>query len=88
MVTESRHGAQFGYGLLTILSQLSVEMVPCDERVAREAHHAWRRFGKGNHPAGLNKGDCWAYATARVAGEALLFKGGDFTQTDIEPAAW
>ena len=42
-----------------------------------------RRFGKGRHPAGLNFGDCLAYATARLANAPLLFKGNDFTQTDL-----
>ena len=45
-----------------------------------------QRFGKGNHPAGLNFGDCFAYALARTTGEPLLFKGEDFTRTDIEAA--
>ena len=47
---------------------------------------AWRRFGKGNHPAGLNFGDCFAYALAESTGESLLFKGRDFALTDIEAA--
>ena len=47
---------------------------------------AWRRFGKGRHPAGLNLGDCFAYALAKSNGASLLFKGPDFTQTDIASA--
>ena len=47
---------------------------------------AWRRFGKGDHPAGLNFGDCFADALAESAREPLLFKGGDFARTDIESA--
>ena len=50
------------------------------------ARRAWRRFGKGNHPAALNFGDCFAYALAKVENEPLLFKGDDFTRTDIEAA--
>ena len=46
-------------------------------------NEAWQRFGKGRHRAGLNLGDCFAYATASLAGAPLLFKGSDFTQTDI-----
>ena len=53
------------------------------QRHWREAVSAWGRFGKGRHPAGLNFGDCLTYATALVAGEPLLAKGDDFTQTDI-----
>jgi ribonuclease VapC len=44
---------------------------------------AWRRFGKGRHPAGLNFGDCFAYVTASLADVALLFTGADFAQTDV-----
>ena len=51
--------------------------------IARQAFHD---FGKGRHPAGLNFGDCFAYALARFMGEPLLFKGGDFRKTDIVPA--
>ena len=50
------------------------------------ARHAWRRVGKGNHPAALNYGDCFAYALASVTGEPLLFKGEDFARTDVEVA--
>ena len=52
----------------------------------KAARRAWRRFGKGNHPAALNFGGCFAYALAKTAGEPLLFKGEDFTRTDIEAA--
>ena len=50
------------------------------------AREAWRRCGKGRHPAALNFGGSFAYALARVTGEPLLCKGGDFARTDI-PAA-
>ena len=50
------------------------------------ARYAWRRFGKGNHPAGLNFGDCFAYALSDVTREPLLFKGDDFAQTDVRTA--
>jgi ribonuclease VapC len=46
---------------------------------------AWRKYGKGNHPAGLNIGDCCAYGLAKYSGEPLLFKGRDFSKTDIRP---
>jgi len=49
---------------------------------------AWRRFGKGRHPAALNMADCAAYATAVIAGEPLLFKGNDFAQTDVAHVNW
>ena len=50
------------------------------------ARQAFRRFGKGRHPAGLNFGDCIAYAVAKLENRPLLFKGNDFSKTDIEPA--
>ncbi|MBK1623152.1 type II toxin-antitoxin system VapC family toxin [Afifella marina] len=50
------------------------------------ARQAYRFFGKGHHPAGLNLGDCFAYALAKTRAEPLLFKGNDFIHTDIEPA--
>jgi ribonuclease VapC len=50
---------------------------------AELAIEAYRNFGKGRHPAGLNIGDCFAYALAKATGEPLLFKGDDFGRTDI-----
>ena len=50
------------------------------------ARDAWRNYGKGNHPAALNFGDCFAYALAVTTGESLLFKGNDFARTDVESA--
>lgn len=62
------------------------EIVPFDLPQLRAAQDAYRRFGKGRHPAGLNYGDCVSYALARVCDEALLFKGDDFYRTDIHSA--
>lgn len=59
---------------------------PFDEHHRSEALAANCRYGRFRHPAALNFGDCIAYATARLAGEPLLFVGDDFTQTDVEPA--
>jgi ribonuclease VapC len=50
------------------------------------ARRAFSRFGKGRHPAGLNFGDCFAYALATVRGEPLLYKGDDFARTDVVAA--
>lgn len=58
-------------------------ITPDQARLAREAY---RRYGKGNHPARLNLGDCFPYALAMARGEPLLFKGDDFRQTDVEAA--
>ena len=60
--------------------------MPVTQEHVDVARRAWRRFGKGNHPAALNFGDCFAYALAEVTGESLLFKGDDFALTDIEAA--
>jgi ribonuclease VapC len=60
---------------------------PVTEEQARIAREAYRDFGKGSgHPAQLNFGDCFAYGLAKVTGEPLLFKGNDFSRTDIAPA--
>jgi ribonuclease VapC len=59
---------------------------PVTFRQAGIARDAYRDFGKGRHRAGLNFGDCFAYALAKEKGETLLFKGNDFLHTDIEPA--
>ena len=64
---------------------LSIEPVSAEQ--ARLARDGYRNFGRGNHPAGLNFGDCLAYALAKLWGETLLFKGGGFGMTDIASAA-
>ncbi|WP_295388621.1 type II toxin-antitoxin system VapC family toxin [uncultured Thiodictyon sp.] len=72
--------------LTAFLDFIGIEVVPMDFVLAQIAYDAWARFGKGRHPAKLNYGDCFAYALARQRGEPLLFKGGDFTLTDIQAA--
>lgn len=70
-----------------ILRDASVALIPVDSSQARIAREAYRDFGRGSgHPARLNFGDCFAYALAKVTGEPLLFKGGDFGHTDVTPA--
>jgi ribonuclease VapC len=59
---------------------------PVTVEQAHLARQAFHDFGKGRHVAGLNFGDCFAYALAKLTGEPLLFKGGDFKKTDIVPA--
>ena len=66
--------------------QLAIAIAPTNIEQAKSAREAYQTFGKGNHPAQLNLGDCFAYALAKARGEPLLFKGDDFRQTDIEPA--
>ncbi len=68
------------------LSQQSVEIVPIPPEASDLAIDAHARYGKGRHPAALNFGDCFAYACARHYDVPLLYKGDDFTATDIERA--
>ncbi len=87
IVLESRGGMAAGNELDIFLQTAEIELVAVTAAQAQAARRAWRRFGKGNHPAGLNFGDCFAYALAETSNEALLFKGEDFSRTDIEAAA-
>lgn len=83
IVIESRLGDAGGREFDLWLHRLDVEVVPVDADQAQMARRAWRRFGKGRHPAGLNYGDCFAYALAAMRGDPLLFKGDDFSRTDL-----
>jgi ribonuclease VapC len=67
----------------TLLARLRADIVPHDADLARIARDAFLRFGKGRHPAGLNFGDCASYALAKARGLPLLFKGEDFSKTDL-----
>ena len=75
-----------GDQLDTLIERAGIEVVSVNAEQATIARRAWRRFGKGRHAAGLNFGDCLAYALAESTGEPLLFKGDDFARTYIEPA--
>ena len=86
MVVESRGGLAAGVEMDRFLERLGVEVVPVALEQLASARYAWRRFGRGNHPAALNFGDCFAYALAEVSREPLLFKGDDFARTDIAAA--
>jgi ribonuclease VapC len=65
---------------------LKLKTEPIDDFQLDLAQSAFRRFGKGRHKAALNMGDCFAYALARSKGQAILYKGNDFSQTDLESA--
>ncbi len=68
------------------LASAGIEIIPVDVEQARVARGAFRRYGKGRHPAALNYGDCFSYALAKTTGLPLLFKGQDFSKTDIAAA--
>jgi ribonuclease VapC len=83
LVVESELGEAGGRELDLLLLKAAIETVPFNAEQLAIARDAWRRYGKGRHPAGLNYGDCFSYALSQATGEALLFKGGDFSQTDV-----
>ncbi len=86
LLTEARKGEAAGRELDLLLHRAGVQTVPVDADQVELARSAWRRFGKGRHPAALNFGDCFAYALSATTGEALLFKGEDFVRTDVAVA--
>lgn len=75
-----------GTELDNMLKDFGVDLVAVTPKQAQFAREAYRRYGKRNHKANLNLGDCFAYALAKARSEPLLFKGDDFRQTDIEAA--
>lgn len=86
-IVAERRGQENGSAELDKpIDQLELKIIAFTREQAAIAREAFRRFGKGRHPAQLNFGDCFSYALARERGEPLLFKGGDFSHTDIEPA--
>lgn len=82
MILESRHGAEGVRSLDRLLAAARIGVIPVDESQAHAAREAFRQFGKGRHPAGLNFGDCFSYALAKCRSDSLLFKGDDFIRTD------
>jgi ribonuclease VapC len=83
MVVESRKGEAGGRELDLLLYRAAIEIVAVDHDQVEIARIAWRRFGKGRHPAGLNYGDCFAYALAKTRRLPLLYQGDDFSRTDV-----
>src|SRR5271166_1807405 len=82
IVVEARQGGAAGRELDLFVLRTALEIVPFDAEQAEIARAAWRKYGKGRHPAGLNYGDCFSYALAKATGEPLLAKGGDLASTD------
>lgn len=84
IVIEARLGDPGGREFDLWLHRAEVEIVSVDAEQTDMARRAWRRFGRGRHPAGLNYGDCFSYALTATHDEPLLFKGDDFTKTDVK----
>jgi len=86
IVVESRFGAAGLQDLDRFIESAGIELVSVDKKQAQAARVAFSTYGKGRHPAKLNFGDCFSYAISWVLGEPLLFKGDDFSRTDIVSA--
>ena len=87
IVLDSRTDDSSNAELDAFIAGIGLEVEPVTAGQARFARDAYRAYGKGNHPAGLNYGDCFAYALAKATDRPLLFKGNDFSKTDIMPWA-
>ncbi len=86
MVILTRRGETGLADFRTFLGRAAIQIAGFEPEHVDLAIEAFRRFGKGRHSAGLNFGDCFSYALAKATGEALLFKGDDFSKTDIKRA--
>lgn len=83
IVIDARYGAEGVRHVDRFLDRADVAVLAVDLEQGKLARQAFSRFGKGRHAAALNFGDCFAYALAQVLGEPLLYKGDDFSRTDI-----
>ena len=83
VVVSARKGQSGIRKLFELCSEIGVDVVPFDTGQSELAFDAWLRYGKGRHSAGLNLGDCSAYALSRTLHQPLLYKGEDFPRTDI-----
>lgn len=86
IVMQARYGDAGDVEVDQFVQRLGVRIAAVTEDHAEIARSAYRKFGKGRHPANLNYGDCFSYALAIFYHEPLLFKGNDFTYTDIQTA--
>ena len=86
MVLVSRRGEHALAEVELWLAKVEADIIPIDADLADLAMRAWLAYGKGRHPAALNFADCISYALAKRADEPLLFKGDDFSRTDIRAA--
>ena len=85
IVVDSQIGVLGGRQLDALILRSEMRVEPVTWAHADIARQAYLDFGKGNHPAGLNFGDCFAYALSKSTGLGLLFKGDDFSRTDVRP---
>ena len=83
IVIEAKKGESGGRELDLLMHRAGMEIIAMDAEQSELARYAWRNYGKGRHPAGLNIGDCCSYALSKYSGEPLLFKGNDFSKTDV-----
>jgi ribonuclease VapC len=88
IVVQARFGDDGTRDLDLLVAKLALTIEPVTPRQADLARRGFRRYGKGRHPAALNFGDCFAYALARDTGEPLLYKGDDFSRTDVTAAPY
>jgi ribonuclease VapC len=86
IVMERQAGAEADRQRDMFFRRAGIVIEPFTVEQAEIARQAFHDFGRGRHPAGLNFGDCFAYALARITGEPLLFKGEDFRKTDVAAA--
>ena len=86
IVIETKRGESGSRELDLLIHKAKIEIVPLNAEQSELARKAWRLYGKGHHPAGLNIGDCCSYSLSKYSGEPLLFKGDDFPRTDVTSA--
>ena len=86
IIVEARFASEGIRDLDHFITAARIDIIPVDLDQGRLAREAYRLYGKGRHPAGLNFGDCFSYALAKSSARPLLYKGKDFSQTDIESA--
>lgn len=86
IVIEASRGYEGLRDFDLFVAAAGIELAPVDAEQAQIAREAFRKYGKGRNPAGLNYGHCFSYALAKVTGLPLLFKGDDFSRTDIQSA--
>ena len=83
IVIEAKKGTAGGQEYDVLLYTSDIQIIPFTKEHYQAARSAWLIYGKGRHPAGLNIGDCCAYALSKQTGEGLLFKCNDLAQTDV-----